>query len=566
MSTPARRSPSALLSGFASRLSLSLNPWSIALFLIALVVALPIIVVLSHIFVPTEGVWQHLASTVLPRYLSNTFWLVLWVGIGTLIVGAGTAWLVVMCRFPGKRIFEWALLLPLAVPTYVIAYAYTDFFQVAGPLQSMLREWLDWRVGDYYFPNVRSLGGAATLITFVLYPYVYLLARASFLEQSVCVLDVGRTLGRGPWRLFASVALPLARPALVGGVSLVLMETLNEFGAVQFFGVDTFTTGIYRTWFGLGEPVAAAQLAACLLTFVIVLVLLERYSRGKRRYFHTTNRYQQLPEYQLRGWHALGATLACLLPIVIGFLLPSGILLNMAIKTGDSLFGTRFIGFAMNSLSLATVAALIAVGLAVLLSYGVRLNNSPSARFFTRIAAMGYAIPGSVVAVGILIPFAWLDNSLNMWLHEHYGKIIGLVFSGSAFILIYAYVVRFLAVSFNAVEASLGKVTPSMDAASRTLGQTAGGTLRRIHTPLMRSSLLAAGILVFVDVMKELPATIILRPFNFDTLAVRAHSLASDERLAEASTASLTIVVVGILPVILLSLAMRRARPGSQAE
>ena len=566
MSTPARRSPTALLSGFASRFTLSLSPWSVTLFLIALIVALPILVVLAHIVMPTEGVWQHLASTVLPRYLSNTFWLVLWVGLGTLVIGTGTAWLVVMCRFPGKRLFEWALLLPLAVPTYVIAYAYTDFLQVAGPLQSLLREWFDWQVGDYYFPNVRSLGGAATLITFVLYPYVYLLARATFLEQSVCVLDVGRTLGRGPWRLFASVALPLARPALVGGVSLVLMETLNEFGAVQFFGVDTFTTGIYRTWFGLGEPIAAAQLAACLLTFVIAFVLLERWSRGKRRYFHTTNRYQQLPEYRLHGWHAVGATLACLLPITVGFLLPSGILLEMAITTGDSLFGTRFIGFAMNSLSLATVAALIAVGLAVLLSYGVRLHNSPSARLFTRIAAMGYAIPGSVVAVGILIPFAWLDNALNTWLHTHYDKIIGLVFSGTAFILIYAYVVRFLAVSFNAVEASLGKVTPSMDAASRTLGQTAGGTLRRIHTPLMRSSLLAAGILVFVDVMKELPATIILRPFNFDTLAVRAHSLASDERLAEASTASLTIVVVGILPVILLSLAMRRARPGSQAE
>lgn len=563
MPTPARRSSLALLSSSTSRFRLSLTPWSVALFLIALIVALPTLVVFSYIFVPTEGVWQHLASTVLSRYLSNTFWLVLWVGLGTLVIGAGSAWLVVMCRFPGKRIFEWALLLPLAVPTYVIAYAYTDFLQVAGPLQSALREWFNWQYGDYYFPNVRSLGGAITLIIFVLYPYVYLLARASFLEQSVCVLDVGRTLGRGPWHLFGSVALPLSRPALVGGVSLVLMETLNEFGAVQFFGVDTFTTGIYRTWFGLGEPVAAAQLAACLLTFVVVLVLLERWSRGKRRYFHTTNRYQQLPEYRLHGWRALGATLACLLPIVIGFLLPTGILLNLTIHQGDSLLGTRFIRFATNSFSLAMVAALIAVGLAVLLSYSVRLHNSPGARLFTRVAAMGYAIPGSVVAVGILIPFAWLDSTLNTWLHAHYGKIIGLVFSGTAFILVYAYVVRFLAVSFNAVEASLGKVTPNMDAASRTLGQTAGGTLRHIHTPLMRSSLLAAGILVFVDVMKELPATIILRPFNFDTLAVRAYSLASDERLAEASTASLAIVVVGILPVILLSLAMRRARPGS---
>jgi len=539
------------------------NPWSMVLICVALVVALPVVVVFTHIALPTDGVWQHLASTVLPRYLNNTFWLVLSVGVGTLIIGTGTAWLVVMCRFPGKRLFEWALLLPLAVPTYVIAYAYTDFLQFAGPLQSLLRDLFGWQHGDYYFPNVRSLGGAATLITVVLYPYVYLLARASFLEQSVCVLDVGRTLGRGPWRLFFSIAVPLARPALVGGVSLVLMETLNEFGAVQFFGVDTFTTGIYRTWFGMGEPVAAAQLAACLLSFVIVLVLLERWSRGKRRYFHTTNRYQQLPEYALHGWRAATATVACMIPITIGFLLPSGILLQLALTEGDSLWGTRFIGFAWNSLSLSALAAIIAVGTAVLLSYGVRVHDTRLARFTTRISAMGYAIPGSVVAVGILIPFAWLDNVINTGLQAYNGQIVGLIFSGSAFILLYAYVVRFLAVSFNAVEASLGKVTPSMDAASRTLGQTASGTLRYVHTPMMRSSLLAAGILVFVDVMKELPATVILRPFNFDTLAVRAHNLASDERLAEASTSSLAIVVVGILPVILLSMAMRRSRPGA---
>lgn len=558
MSQPTRGGLSAL----SHRLMPALTPWTALLLGAALIVALPVLVVLSHIVMPVDEVWQHLASTVLPRYLGNTLFLVISVGLGTLILGTGTAWLVVMCRFPGRRLFEWALLLPLAVPTYVIAYAYTDFLQFSGPLQGWLRELFGWEHGDYWFPNIRSLGGAATLIALVLYPYVYMLARASFMEQSVCMLDVGRTLGRGPWRLFASVAIPLSRPALVGGVSLVLMETLNEFGAVQYFGVDTFTTGIYRTWFGLGEQVAAAQLAACLLAFVIALVLLERASRGKRRYFHTSSRYQRLPEFRLGGWRAASAFLACLLPILGGFLIPSGILTQLAIEQGDSLFGTRFIDYARNSLVLATIAALIAVALAVVLSYGVRLNDTRLTRTATRISAMGYAIPGSVVAVGILIPFAWLDNAINIWLLERGGQVVGLIFSGSAFILIYAYVVRFLAVSFNAVEASLGKVTPSMDAASRTLGHTATGTLKRVHTPIMRGSLLAACILVFVDVMKELPATIILRPFNFDTLAVRAHSLAADERLAEASTASLAIVVVGIIPVILLSLAMRRSRPG----
>ncbi|MBB3332355.1 iron(III) transport system permease protein [Halomonas campaniensis] len=557
------RSSSGGLPAAKRRLIPHLTPWTLLLLGIALIVALPILSIMAHIVMPTGGVWQHLASTVLPRYLANTLFLVITVGIGTLVIGTGTAWLVVMCRFPGRRLFEWALLLPLAVPTYVIAYAYTDFLQFSGPLQSWLRELFGWSHGDYWFPAIRSLGGAATLITLVLYPYVYLLARASFMEQSVCMLDVGRSLGRGPWRLFGSVAIPLARPALIGGVSLVLMETLNEFGAVQYFGVDTFTTGIYRTWFGLGEQVAAAQLAACLLAFVIALVLLERWSRGKRRYFHTSSRYQQLPEFHLGGWRAAGAFLACLVPILGGFLIPSGILAQLAIEQGDALFGTRFLTYARNSLVLASVASLVAVALAVVLSYGVRLNDTRLTSTAARIAAMGYAIPGSVVAVGILIPFAWLDNTINTWLLEHRGEVIGLIFSGSAFILIYAYVVRFLAVSFNAVEASLGKVTPSMDAAARTLGQTATGTLRRVHTPIMRGSLLAACILVFVDVMKELPATIILRPFNFDTLAVRAHSLAADERLAEASTASLAIVVVGIVPVILLSLAMRRSRPGS---
>ncbi|WP_236617158.1 ABC transporter permease [Litchfieldella anticariensis] len=540
------------------------NTWTVLTVGVALIVALPVLVVLAHIVMPTQGIWQHLASTVLGRYLTNTLFLVITVGLGTAAIGTGTAWLVAMCRFPGHRIFEWALLLPLAVPTYVIAYAYTDFLQYAGPLQTWLRELFGWGQEDYYFPSIRSLGGAAILITMVLYPYVYLLARAAFLEQSVCVLDVGRTLGRGPWRLFTSVAVPLARPAIIGGVSLVLMETLNEFGAVQFFGVDTFTTGIYRTWFGMGEQVAAAQLAACLLLFVIIVVLLERWSRGRRKYFHTTGRYQQLPEYRLIGWRALGAFTACTIPVLIGFVVPGALLTHLAIQEGDALLGTRFLDFASNSLILAALASLVAVGLAVILSYGVRLHPGPVSRTATRIAAMGYAIPGSVVAVGILIPFAWLDSEINGILREHYGIAAGLIFSGSAFILIYAYVVRFLAVSFNTVEASLGKVTPTMDAAARTLGQTASGTLRRVHAPIMRGSLFAAAILVFVDVMKELPATIILRPFNFDTLAVRAHNLASDERLAEASTSSLAIVVVGIIPVILLSMAIRRSRPGTR--
>ncbi len=537
--------------------------WTAATVLIAALIALPIVVVLLHVLVPAGEVWSHLWHTVLPRYLLNSLGLLVGVGIGVTVIGVGTAWLVVMYRFPGRAWFQWALLLPLAVPTYVIAYAYTDLLQFAGPVQSGLRAWFEWGRGDYWFPQVRSLGGAIVLMSLVLYPYVYLLSRAAFIEQSVCALEVGRTLGRGPLALFVGVAVPLARPAIAAGVALALMETLNDFGAVQFFGVDTFTTGIYRTWFGLGEQAAAAQLAACLLVLVFLLLALERASRRRAQYFHTSSRYRELPRQPLQGMRALLAVGACGLPVLLGFLLPAALLLGMHFREGDPLFGSRFLEFARNSLTLAVVAAFLAVGTAVLLSYGVRLRRNAITTGAARVASVGYAIPGSVIAVGVLIPLGWLDVRMNVFMSERFGILPGLLFTGTMVVLLYAYVVRFLAVSYNTVEASLGKITPSMDAVSRTLGIGAGATLRRVHMPIMRGSLLAAGILVFVDVMKELPATIILRPFDFDTLAVRAYELASDERLAQASTSALAIVAVGIIPVILLSLAMSRSRPGS---
>jgi len=537
--------------------------WTLLTLAVAALVGLPVAAVLAHVFVPSPEVWGHLVETVLGRYVANTLGLIVGVGVLTLALGTGTAWLVVMCRFPGRRIFEWALLLPLAVPTYVIAYAYTDLLQFAGPVQSGLRELFGWGRDDYFFPEIRSLGGAIGVMSLVLYPYVYLLARAAFTEQSVCALEVGRTLGRGPWRLFGGVAVPLARPALVGGVALALMEALNDFGAVQFFGVDTFTTGIYRTWFGLGEPVAAAQLAACLLLFVLAVLLLERWSRRDARFHHATGSYRELPQYRLGPARAGLALCACLAPVLVGFVVPAGVLVQMHFEVGDPLLGGRFAGFAWNSLRLAAVAATVAVALAVLVGYGVRLRPGPVTRGAARLASVGYAVPGSVIAVGVLIPLGWLDQRINELVRAQFGFLPGLLLTGSMVALVYAYVVRFLAVSYNAVESSLGRVTPGMDAAARTLGQSAGRTLRRVHLPVMRTSLLAAGLLVFVDVMKELPATIILRPFDFDTLAVRSFELASDERLAQASTSALGIVLVGIVPVMLLSRAMRGARPGS---
>ncbi len=536
--------------------------WTLATLVIAALVALPVLAVVSRVFVPTNGVWQHLVETVLAEYLLNTIRLVLGVGMGTLVIGVGTAWLVTMCRFPGSRMLEWALLLPMAVPAYVMAYVYTDVLQFVGPVQTGLRALFHWTRHDYWFPDIRTVDGAAAMMTLVLYPYVYLLSRAAFLEQSVCVLEVSRTLGRGPWRSFFTVALPLARPSIVAGLALVLMEVLADFGTVQYFAVNTFVTGIYRTWFAMGQPMAAAQLASVLMLFVLVLVLMERWSRRQARYHHTTTRYRRLPKHRLTGWRAAAALAACALPLLLGFILPAGLLVRMALTAGDEAFGPMFLTLARNSFSLAALAAVLAVTLALVLAYGQRLHPTPLLKGAVRVAAMGYAIPGSVIAVGVLIPFAHLDNAVDAFLRQSFGISTGLLLSGTIAAVLFAYLVRFLAVSFNTIEASLGKIRPTMDFASRVLGQTAGRTLIRVHAPIMWGSLLTAGLLVFVDVMKELPATMIVRPFNFDTLAVRVYTLASDERLTEAATGALAIVAVGIVPVILLSLSISRSRPG----
>ncbi len=541
---------------------LRLDGWSLFTLAGAALVSVPVLVVLSYVVVPAGDTWRHLADTVLTRYIANSLWLVIGVGAGTLVIGVGSAWLVTMCRFPGRPVFESALLLPMAVPAYVIAYTYTGLFEFAGPVQGFLREFFGWSRGAYWFPEIRSLGGAIAMLTLVLYPYVYLLSRAAFLEQSVCVLEASRTLGCNPWRCFSTVALPLARPAIATGVALAVMETLNDFGAVQYFAVDTFTTGIFRTWFGMGEPEAAAQLAATLMLFIFVVILLERLSRGGGRVHHTTARYRTLPRFRLSGSKALLAFFACFLPVFLGFLLPGAALLKWSVETADEMIDERFFSYAFNSFSLATIAALLAVAIAVLIAYGVRLRRNGVLVFAARIASMGYAVPGAVIAVGVLLPLAYFDTVLNEWLQASLNISPGLVFSGTIVAVIFAYLVRFLALSLNTVEASLNKVAASIDDAARALGRRPGNTLFRVHLPMIHGSLLTAGILVFVDVMKELPATLMLRPFNFDTLAIRTYQLASDERLADSASAALAIVLVGIVPVIVLSLAIARSRPG----
>lgn len=535
--------------------------WTVAAAAAALFVSIPLIAVVGHVFEPAGAVWRHLVDTVLARYVANTLALTLGVCVLTFTMGVTSAWLVTMCRFPGRKIFEWALLLPLAVPAYAIAFAYGGMLDFAGPIQSALRATFGWSKADYWFPEARNLGGAIAVLSFVLYPYVYMLARAAFLEQSVCALEVSRLLGRGPWRSFGEVALPLARPAIFAGLALVLMETLADFGAVQYLAVDTFTTGIFRTWFGLGDHGAAAQLAALLMGLVLVVMLAEHGLRGAGRFHHTSSRYRPLPGYELRGFRAAIATILCAIPVILGFILPGGQLLIWAARSLDML-DRSFASLAATSVGLAVLAALAALGVALVLGYGLRLDPSRPMRIAARVASLGYAIPGSVIAVGVLVPFAAFDNAVDAWMRATFGVSTGLMLSGTVFAMIFAYLVRFLSISFQTVEASLAKVTPSMDRAARTLGATPAETLRRVHMPIIAPSLLTAMLLVFVDVMKELPATMILRPFDTTTLAVRAFELASDERLAEASLPALAIMAVGLGPVVLLSLAIARARPG----
>ena len=540
------------------------SPLTLAALLAAVLVAVPVVIVAAHVFLPGNGAWEHIAATVLPDYLRNSLLLVTGTGIGVLILGVPAAWLVATCEFPGRRIFEWALVLPLAIPGYVIAYVYTDFLQVSGPVQTWLRELTGWTARDYWFPPIRSLGGAIAMLSLVLYPYVYLLTRAAFLQQSRSLLEASRSLGCSPTEGFRRVALPLARPALVAGTMLAMMETLADYGTVSYFGLPVFTTGIYRAWFSLGDSVAAAKLSALLLLFVLTLLTAERLNRGSMR-FHQTVTPGEGTAYHLRGRRALAATAICGLPLLLGFLLPTLLLLQMALAAGDAAFGPRYLELVRNTVALAGGTALLAAFVAVLVAYGRRLSSTGTMRIAHRVAGLGYAIPGSIMAVGVLIPLAALDRALASWTGAPQGS--GLLLTGGVLGLVYAYLARFMVMPLNAVDAGLARITPSMDAAARSLGESAAGTLRRVHAPILRGSVLTGLLLVFVEVMKELPATMILRPFDFDTLAVQAHHLAADERLSEAATAALAIVAAGLAPVLLLSRQIgrgvrRRVSPG----
>ena len=520
----------------------SIDAWSVLAIVVAALVLVPIAAIAWMAAFPADNIWPHLLATTFPRYFTNT--LILMIGAGALaaIVGTGCAWLVAMYAFPGRRWLSWLLLLPLAIPAYVSAYALVDLLDYAGPVQTGLRAtfgWADSRA--YWFPDLRSRGGAVLVLGFALYPYVYLLARAAFSEQSGAGLEVARALGAGPWRRFAAVGLPLARPAIAAGTAVVMMEVVNDYGVVDFFGVQTLTTGIFSVWLSGGNAGGAAQIACTILALVAVLVAVERLSRRRQRFWQATRAQRPLTRAALTGRAGYVAATVCALPVLLGFGLPVAVMLARAFDAPGAWIAPGLGTALVNTVAVAGAAAAITVGAATAMVYGIRMAGRVPARALLPITAVGYAAPGAVLGLGVLIPLAALDNRVADGVLALTGTDPGLLLTGSAAALVYAYCVRFFAIGQGAADAAMGRIPPALPMAARSLGRGPGGVLRDVHLPLMRRSVVVAALLVFVDAVKELPATLLLRPFGFETLAVRVHEQASLERLSQAAPAALVI-------------------------
>lgn len=525
--------------------------WMTGSWATALLLGLPVIALLFSAFSAEGELFRHLADTVLLDYLGNTLGLVVGVVLLSLLFGVPTAWLVAMCQVPGRRALQWALMLPMAMPSYIVAYVYTDLLDYSGPLQAGLRALFGWNSpADYWFPAIRSLGGASWVLALVLFPYVYLLTRASFLEQSVSLIHSSRLLGCTPWQSFRRLSLPLARPAIMVAVSLVAMETLADFATVHFFAINTLTTAVYDTWLGYGSLATAAKLSCLMLLAVVLLIALERRSRSRQQVFQKSMGHEQPLRYPLKGMSRALAAFWCWGLVLAGFGLPFVILLDYGVRYFELSWTPEFVRFAGNSLAISALTALLAMGIALLLGFFRRLDGSIKSLLPLRIAAMGYAMPGTVLAIGVLVPLTALDfaiNDLAEWLGRQ-GP--GLLLTGTITAIVFGYLVRFVAIAIGSVESSMGKISPSLDMAARSLGQGDGGMLRRVHLPLVRRGLFAGAMLVFIESMKELPAALLLRPFNFDTLATHVYQFVSDEMLERGALGAIVIVLVGLLPLI----------------
>jgi iron(III) transport system permease protein len=532
------------------------NGWTVILLLLALLIGLPIYTLLFKLFDGNSSgeVWSHLVDTVLTNYIVNSVGLVIVVSILTLLIGVSSAWVVSVCDIPFRRHFEWVLILPLAIPSYIAAYTYAGIFDYTGPIQTFLRD-NGW-IGVQYI-DIMNFWGIAVVMSLVLFPYVYVVARSSFINQSATLLEASRILGSSSTKTFFKIALPITRPAIIGGLSLVLMEVLNDYGAVKYFGINTFTTGIFRAWFSLGDPGAAINLSGILMLFIFLLISAERWQRGKNVLDEGGHTGRHLKRYQLKGWKKVAAWLICFIPLFLGFIAPVFQLILWSAQTIHKIINPDFMMLMLNSFGLALMAASLCVAISLVILYAVRINPSPFFKLLSKLVSLGYSIPGAVIAIGIMIPMLGFDKILIEFWSNTFDTKIGLIFSGTLFALTFAYVVRFLTVAINPIDAAFKKHSNSMDEAAHSLGAGSIKTLWKVNLPLIKSALVSGGILVFVDILKELPLTLILRPFNFHTLATKAYELASDEMVAESATPSLIIILIGVVPIILLNRLMK---------
>lgn len=528
--------------------------WSVAAVLVAGLVLMPVLSVVWLALNPTDNIWPHLLSSVMPRYFGNTVALAVGTGLLAAAMGTGAAWLVSMYDFPGRGVLQWLLLLPLAVPAYIGAYALADFLDYSGPVQIALRGWFGWETArDYWFPRIRSLEAAIVVLASALYPYVYLLTRAALHEQSGSAYEVARALGTGPWGLFARVGLPLARPAIVAGSAIAMMEAVADYGVVSYFGVQTLNTGIFTTWLERRNAGGAAQIACAMLAIIVLLSLWERFARRNARYHQSARQPRPIQRQRLRALPGVLATLACTLPFAMGFVLPVGVIATYALAYPQGWVSPGLVRAAWHTVSLGGIAAVLTVLMALIMVYGTRLSGRALPRLLMPVTTIGYAAPGAVLAVGLLIPLAALDHRVaDGWLAVT-GTDPGLILTGTGTAIVLAYLVRFFAIGQGAIDAAFTRVPPSLPMAARSLGRDNAGVLRAVYLPMMRGSVGAALLLVFVDCVKELPATLLLRPFNFETLATRTHERASLEDLGNAAPAALLVMAVGLAAVALLA-------------
>lgn len=528
--------------------------WSLAGYAVAALLVLPLFALIFQAFQPDEAVFGHLMATVLPTYIINSLLLIFWVSLGALLLALPCAWLMARCDFVGRRYLQWALLLPLAMPAYIVAYVYTDLLDYAGPVQRGLRSIFGWdSPQDYFFPDIRTLGGAACMLSLVLFPYIYLLARTAFMEQSLSLAHASRIMGCSPWQSFWRLSLPMARPALAVGVALVAMETAADFATVNYFAVPTLTTAVYDTWLGYGNLTAAAKLSAIILLVVFSLIGFERFARRKQQLFQKQSRIQATDLYRLSMTQTLVALSFCGMLLLLAFLLPFGILLSYAIGYFEQSWDKSFWQLSLNSLSLALITSLLCCLIALLLMFVRRISPRQSDALPLRLASTGYALPGTVLAIGVLVPLTMLDFAIND-LADLVGIAgPGLILTGSVMALIFAFCVRFVAIAIGSVESSYKRISPSLDMVSLTMGQTPRQLLRRVHLPLLAKGLFAGALLVFIESMKELPAALLLRPIGFENLATYVFQFASDEKLEHGALAAIVIVLVGLVPLIYLN-------------